>query len=453
MRVTSVPSARCFQAGPGDFPKMRRVLFVSPHFPPINAPDHQRVRTMLPHLANHGWAAEVLCVGAEHVESAQDELLEQALPAGVPVHRCGAVPLKAARALRCGQIGYRAFFPLRAVGDALLQKGRFDLVFFSTAIFNTLVFGPRWKTRHGVPFLVDLHDPWVTDYYDQPGAAAPPGGRLKFALAQAIARRCEPRVMREAAHIICVSPDYPTMLRRRYPELPEERFSVVPFAAPQHDFEALVKLSVPTPLWPANPAQSRWLYLGRVVPAMKLPLSGFFRWLNGAGKPTAATPQPWFVGTKYLDTDRTRSLVAALTKAEEVNERVHEHEPRVPYFEGLKMLQCADVVLVIGSDDPSYNPSKVYSVLLAGRPVLALVHGRSAAAARLKECSNAVVIPFDSEDTPDDIARRLEHELGKATQPRLPARLEIHQERLAPFTDRGMTATLATLMNRLVHAG
>ena len=452
MRVVSVPSAKCYQAGIGGFPKVRRLLLISPHFPPINAPDHQRIRTMLPHLANHGWTAEVLCVGAAHVEGAQDELLAQALPAGVPVHRCGAVPLKLARALRCGQIGYRAFFPLCAAGDTLLQASRFDLVFFSTAIFNTLAFGPRWKARHGVPYLVDLHDPWVTDYYDQPGAAAPPGGRLKFALAQAIARRCEPRVMREAAHIVCVSPDYPTMLRRRYPDLPEEHFSVVPFAAPQHDFEALAKLSVPTPVWPANPPRPRWLYLGRVVPAMKLPLSGFFRWLGGAGV-AAAAPEPWFVGTKYLGTDRTQSLVVALAEAEGVNEWVREHESRVPYFEGLKMLQSADAVLVIGSDDPSYNPSKVYSVLLAGRPVLALIHRSSAAAERLRQCSNAVVIPFDSADTPDDIARRLKHELGGAAQPRLPAQLEVRHEQLAPFTDRGMTATLVTLMNRLVHAG
>jgi hypothetical protein len=434
------------------FAVVRRLLFVSPHFPPVNAPDHQRVRALLPHLSEIGWNAEVLCVDAAQVEAARDELLERTLPASLPVHRCNAISLRLARTLRCGQLGYRAHFHLRAAGDRLLRTGRFDLVFFSTALFETLALGPRWKARHGVPFVVDLHDPWVTDYYGQPGAAAPPGGRLKFALAQAIARRCEPRVMRAASHVVCVSPDYPKALRARYPDLPEERFSVVPFAAPQHDFAALAKLPVSTPIWPARSARPRWLYLGRVVPAMKLPLSGFFRWLGGAGD-AAAAPEPWFVGTKYLETDRNRSLVAALAEAERVNERVREHEPRVPYFEGLKLLQCADAVLVIGSDDPSYNPSKVYSVLLAGRPVLALIHRQSAAAERLRGCSNAVMIPFDSEDTPDDIARRLEHELGGAAQPRLPAQLEVRQEQLAPFTDRGMTSTLVNLMNRLVHAG
>lgn len=410
------------------------------------------MRSLLPHLGELGWTAEVLCVDAAQVEGPRDELLERALPPDLRVHRCGAVPLGWARALRCGQLGYRAYLHLRAAGDRLLRTGRFDLVFFSTAIFETLALGPRWKRRYGVPYLLDLHDPWLTDYYDQPGAAAPPGGRLKFALAQGIARRCEPQVLREAAHVICVSPDYPKTLRGRYPDLPGERFSVVPFAAQQRDFEVLAKLPLGPAIWGARRLRPRWLYLGRVVPAMRLPLRGLLGWLGSAGSPSENSPELWFVGTKYLGTDRSKSLVASLAQAKGIEEQVNEHEARVPYFEGLRLLQSADVVLLIGSDDPSYTASKVYSVLLAGRPVLALVHSQSAAAERLRECSNAVVIPFNSTDAPDDIVRRLDQALGSGAQPRMPEQLEVRQEQLATFTDRGMSAALVTLMNRLLHA-
>ena len=182
----------------------RRALLVSPHFPPINAPDHQRVRSMLPYLTAMGWEVEVLCVDPARMDGARDELLERALPAGLRVHRCGAVSLKLARWLRCGQIGYRAYYHMRATGDRLLGTGRFDLVFFSTAIFEVLTLGPQWQRRFGVRFIVDLHDPWVTDYYRRVGSGPPPGGRLKYALSQAIARRCEPVVMRAAAHVVCV---------------------------------------------------------------------------------------------------------------------------------------------------------------------------------------------------------------------------------------------------------
>ncbi len=34
---------------------MKRVLIISPHFPPINAPDCQRVRMSLPYYRRYGW--------------------------------------------------------------------------------------------------------------------------------------------------------------------------------------------------------------------------------------------------------------------------------------------------------------------------------------------------------------------------------------------------------------
>jgi len=42
---------------------MKRVLIVSPNFPPINAPDMQRVRMSLPFYRDNGWEPVVLAVG------------------------------------------------------------------------------------------------------------------------------------------------------------------------------------------------------------------------------------------------------------------------------------------------------------------------------------------------------------------------------------------------------
>ena len=41
---------------------MPRLLIISPHFPPINAPDMQRVRMSLPHFVDAGWEVVVLTV-------------------------------------------------------------------------------------------------------------------------------------------------------------------------------------------------------------------------------------------------------------------------------------------------------------------------------------------------------------------------------------------------------
>ncbi len=59
----------------------RRVLIVSPHFPPVNAPDHQRVRMSLPYLYENGWEAHVLAVDPRFVAGFLDPYLLQTIPA------------------------------------------------------------------------------------------------------------------------------------------------------------------------------------------------------------------------------------------------------------------------------------------------------------------------------------------------------------------------------------
>lgn len=43
---------------------MKRVLIISPHFPPINAPDMQRVRMSLPYYKDMGWGVPIVTTTA-----------------------------------------------------------------------------------------------------------------------------------------------------------------------------------------------------------------------------------------------------------------------------------------------------------------------------------------------------------------------------------------------------
>ena len=86
-----------------------RVLIVSPHFPPINAPDHHRVRLALPWLAQHGWNAEILTVHPDDIESPLDETLARTLPPGLTVHSVPAVSPRLTRLLGFGNLAWRAY--------------------------------------------------------------------------------------------------------------------------------------------------------------------------------------------------------------------------------------------------------------------------------------------------------------------------------------------------------
>jgi len=67
---------------------MKKLLIVSPHFPPINAPDMQRVRLALPYLRAHGWEPTVLAIAPDSIEGGRARsVLEKTYPADIRVVR------------------------------------------------------------------------------------------------------------------------------------------------------------------------------------------------------------------------------------------------------------------------------------------------------------------------------------------------------------------------------
>ena len=125
----------------------RRVLIVSPHFPPINAPDHQRVRMSLPYFEEFGWRPTVLAVRPEDTEGSADPWLEHTLPTNVEVIRTTALPVRWTRRIGLGNLGLRALVPFWREGNKLLGRERFDAVYFSTTMFPVMALGPWWRRR------------------------------------------------------------------------------------------------------------------------------------------------------------------------------------------------------------------------------------------------------------------------------------------------------------------
>jgi len=346
---------------------MKRALIVAPHFAPINAPDGHRVRLNLPHYRKNGWAVEVLAVRPEHRPDWRDDSLLESLPADVPIHRCGAVPLRLARLAGVGTMGWRALPFLAARGSGLLARGKFDLVVFSTTQFNVLNLGPLWKAAFRKPFVVDLQDPWHNEYYHRPGAPRPPGG-WKYQLAYRQAKLEEPFCFRRAAGFTFVSEDYRRLLEERYPWFHEKPSVTLPFAAPVDDFSRLS---------PSRPAGPPFICrcVGALNPAFRTSLEIFFR---TAAKARAERPAdfPWrfeFIGTSYAGSGRkAEPLARQAAEAHGMADVTRESTDRVAYRESLRLMREADLLLVLGSDDAKYAPSRLATLSAAGRPVLAV---------------------------------------------------------------------------------
>lgn len=429
----------------------RRVLLVSPHFPPINAPDHQRVRIALPYFEEFGWDVHILAVRPEDVQGVSDPLLAKTLPPHLQVTRVKALPIQYTRYLGLGNIGWRSIPYLATAGHQLLKQTPFDVVYFSTTVFLSMALGAPWLKRFGVPYVLDFQDPWLSDYYQQPDTGKPPGGWLKYGFAQQVAQFCEPRAMRHVSHITSVSPAYGQTLRQRYPWLQESQFTVLPFGASETDFKLLPSLQVKQSIFDPNDGKRHWVYVGRGGRDMALALKSLFLGLQTARQ---HDPQRWqqvqlhFVGTSYAPQARAQKTVEPIAQACGVPDLVQEVPQRVPYFEALQILSDSDAIILIGSDDPGYSASKLYPCILARKPILAVFHQQSAVVDILRRCQAGEAVTFDAHSQPSELAGTLSDKLTHLLSAVPP---NTDWEAFAPYTARKMTAKLCELFERVAQ--
>ncbi len=378
-----------------------RVLAISPRFVPTNGADTHRLRLLLPHAERSGWQVEVLAVDSQDVVGPVDPWLEENLPADVLVHRVRAWQLKG---WGLNGLAQRSLWPLYQQGCQLLKSGRFDLVFFSTTEFALHLLGPLWQRRFGVPFCMDYQDPWANDYYSRHPDVVPPGGRVKFALADQFHRLLERYVTRSCSGFMAVSGAYLDDLNIRYGErLADKPRLVRPFPAEPTELQGL-SAGVPH----HDPQQSStWRYIGRGGTDMEKAAGAFFNaWVKAitAGKLSLNDVRFEAQGTSYAAEGKGERTFEPLAEDTSIRSNVHESTDRLSYSDMLKGLLASDALVVFGSDDPAYTASKIYPYLLAGKPLLVIFHESSSVVKLMREAGGGVCVTFNEKMTGEELA-------------------------------------------------
>lgn len=385
---------------------MKHVVIVAPSFAPSSHPPAIRTRFFATHLPEFGWRPTVLTVQPRYLEEHQDPEFLALLPRDLDVVRTGAIPQRATRMLGFGDLGLRSFaFSLHRL---LAQcRNGVDAVFIPGPPWYSFSLGPILRSWRGVPYVLDYIDPWV---HSLDGHAA---RWSKAGLAYRIATMLDRPAARGAAAIVSVSEGTNRLVRTAYPDIPEDRFTAIPYGFEPADFDVVRRSGARSQYLDASGRHLNVCYVGAIWPAAHATVRALFRAVRSvrARCPAAARIRLHFLGSTYAPGSLATPVVMPIAVQEGVADVVTERPARIPYLDALRVLLSADLLIALGSADPHYSASKIFPNLLAKRPLLALFHEESSVCQVLARAKSGRLVTFNDREPIETKAGEIESAL------------------------------------------
>jgi hypothetical protein len=423
---------------------LKKLLIISPYFPPVNAADMQRVRMSLPHFVENGWEVEVVIVDENFSDLGIDTLLLQSIPTQIKIHKVKALKKALTSKLGLGSIALRSLWFYKRKVDKLLAAQKFDLIYFSTTQFPVCILGPYWKKKFNIPYVIDMQDPWFSDYYqDKTKSQRPP----KYWFSYRLNKYLEPMAMNSVDGLISVSEGYITDLKNRYPAIKSIPAATITFGAFEPDMVIAEKNkdTFPTLL---NPDFKNVVYIGRGGTDMQKAIDQLFMSLKvglDGGTDALKALRFYFIGTSYAAQGQGTPTILPLAKQFGIDDQVIEMTDRISYYHTLVTLQQADALFIPGSDDPKYTASKIYPYLLTRKPLLAIFNKASSVIPIMKDYGVKAVYDYDSV-TSEDINKFLLDIINSKGTP-----VAYSAETEAQYSAKQMTLNQCILFNQVLN--
>jgi glycosyltransferase involved in cell wall biosynthesis len=377
---------------------MRTVLLVAPHFVPSFLPSVHRSRLWSYYLPEFGWKPIILTTHERYYECQVDHELFTLLPPDLEIVHTSAFPTKPIRLI--GDIAIRSLpFYYRAI-SRMAREGKLDFVHFTVPAYNAALLGPHIYRRYHVPYGIDYIDPWVHEF--------PSRDRIwtKARIAQEWAKIAEPIAVSGAKVITGVNTAYFESMLQRNPKLRGRVVTAgMPYGWTDRDYEAVRAKPRPLTLFDPTDGKIHLIYAGALLPKAFEVLDIFMRALTQLRKDEpelAGELKLHFVGTGIFENDPDRGhVVRPYIEKYSLDEMVNELPSRIPYLDTLNHLAFSSAVLVIGSTERHYSPSKAYQAILSGRPVFAMLHEESTVIETLRASKAGEVVAFAAKRMPE----------------------------------------------------
>lgn len=368
---------------------MKKILIITPHYPPSNLAAVHRSRLFAQHLPAFGWESIILTVHEDYYEEELDWNLHKLLPIGQRIEKVQAFNVTKPRLI--GDIGLRAFYQLRKRALELVEKEKIDFVYIPIPSFYVSLIGSYLHRKTGVKYGIDYIDPWVHVF---------PGSDRLFSrhwFSTRIAKWLEPKSVKQASLITGVAEGYYKAVIERNPSLNATCiFGAMPYGGELLDHQRMEKLQLQPYLFQKS-KKLQFLYAGAMLPKAYQPLEEIFGAI-AENRERFAEVEFHFIGTGKSPNDANGYNVKPLAEKYALWETVvFEYPKRIPYLDVLVHLSAVDAVFILGSTEPHYTPSKSYQAVLSGKPILAVLHSESTAVNVLRESEAGMVLAFDGE--------------------------------------------------------
>ena len=313
------------------------------------------------------------------------------------VLRTNAIPVKPIRLI--GDIGLRALYWHFKALDALIVRKEIDFLHITIPPNYSSLLGELLYRRHRFPVGIDYIDPWVHVW---PDAEKP---LSKAWLSYQLAGWLEPWAVKNASLITGVAPAYYEAVLKRNRHLGEQCITAaMPYGNSEADYSFLGTLAYETFLFPKNDDLFHIVYAGAMLPRAYPILHRLLEAvavLRDSNEEVVERLRIHFVGTGTSPDDPNGYNIRPYVQRLKLERWVGEHPQRIGYVDVLNHLTSASAILILGSTEPHYTPSKVYQAVQAKRPIFALLHENSTAVKVVRESRAGVVVTFTERHLPE----------------------------------------------------
>jgi hypothetical protein len=307
-----------------------------------------------------------------------------------------------------------------------------------------------FKRRFNVPFILDYQDPWVGAWGSEVGGGKDGAVDARSRATRAFAERLEPRVLHAADAVTAVS-------ARTYQDafvrtgVSSHIAAEIPIGWDAADLNAVARRQSRTFI--PNDGRINICYTGTVLPlgvATLRTVLAAARALIERHPLLADRIRFYFFGTSNQTTGAEPRVVPHARELG-VEHLVCEQPARLDYLDALEALRQASALLLLGSSEPHYTPSKVFPALLASRPMLAVYRRESTVVDMLKRAAPppaAHLITFDE-------SRRIESLMGCVAEAlhalirTAGTHVSIDRAALEPWSATALAGRLAALCDRV----